>query len=334
MEKIHKIVLAASALALVVCLFACSRTGQQPAGPSEKVTIAYSATTDAVLAEVAQMRGYYREEGLEAVAHKLPYGKLALKEVLEGKADFATVAETPVMFAIMKGEKISIIATIQTSSKNSAIVARKDGGILTLEDLRGRTIAVTLGTTSEFFLQAMLATHGISRNKVKVINLKAEEIPVALANGDIAAASVFTPYMNYAQKNLGGNSISFYNEDIYTLTFNIVSTQEFIRENPGKVNKMLRALLKAEEFVKQNPEEAEKLVAGFSGMDIAVVREISANTSFRVSLDQSLILALEDETRWAIKDGLVLKTSIPNYLNFIYPDGLASVKPAAVRILR
>jgi hypothetical protein len=27
--------------------------------------------------------------------------------VLEGKADFATVAETPIMFAIMKGEKIS-----------------------------------------------------------------------------------------------------------------------------------------------------------------------------------------------------------------------------------
>ncbi len=62
-----------------------------------------------------------------------PYGKTALKEVLEGKADFATVAETPVMFAIMKGEKISIIATIQTSSRNSAIMARKDKGILTLE---------------------------------------------------------------------------------------------------------------------------------------------------------------------------------------------------------
>ena len=78
-----------------------------PAGPVEKVTIAYSATTDSVLAQVAQTRGYYREEGLEVTPHMHPYGKPALREVLEGKADFATVAETPVMFAILNGEKIS-----------------------------------------------------------------------------------------------------------------------------------------------------------------------------------------------------------------------------------
>ena len=46
-------------------------------------------------------------------------------------------------------------------------------------------------------------------------------------------------------------------------TFNVVATQEFIRKNPGKVKKLLRALIKAEEFVKQNPDEAQKIVAGF-----------------------------------------------------------------------
>ena len=49
----------------------------------------------------------------------------ALKEVLEGKADFATVAETPVMFAIMNGEKISIIATIQTSTKITPLLQER-----------------------------------------------------------------------------------------------------------------------------------------------------------------------------------------------------------------
>ena len=52
-----------------------------------------------------------------------------------------------------------------------------------------------------------------------------------------------------------------------------------------------------------------------------------------MSLDQSLILALEDESRWAIKRGLVREMNIPNYLDFIYLDGLTSVKPEAVRIL-
>ena len=132
----------------------------RPAIPSEKVTIAYSATPDAVLAQVAQAQGYYLAEGLDVTPHRQPYGKLALQEVLDGKADFATVAETPVMFAIMKGERISIIATIQTSHKSNAIIARKDKGILTPGDLKNRKIAATLGTTSHFFMDAFLVVNG------------------------------------------------------------------------------------------------------------------------------------------------------------------------------
>jgi NitT/TauT family transport system substrate-binding protein len=230
-------------------------------GPAEKVTIAYSATTDAGLAAVAQSQNYYHEEGLEEVPHMHPYGKLALKELLEGKADFATVAETPVMFAIIKGEKISIIATIQTSHKVNAIIARKDTGILKPGDLKGRKIAATSGTTSDFFLDAILTTHGISKKDVKILDLKAEEIPAALANGEVEAVSTFSTYINLAQKALGGQDITFYDENIYTSTFNVVAKQEFIHKNPGKVDKMLRALIRAEEFVRQNPDEAQKIVA-------------------------------------------------------------------------
>ncbi len=98
---------------------------------------------------------------------------------------------------------------------------------------------------------------------------------------------------------------------------------------------MLRALIRAEEFVKQNPDEAQKIVADFSGIDRAIVREyLGRYQTSVVSLDQSLLLALEDESRWAIEGGLTRETRVPNYLDFIYLDGLASVKPKAVRILR
>jgi len=321
-------------LVIGACLFACDRTGRKAVGPAEKVTIAYSATTDAVLAEIAHSRGYYREEGLEAVSHEHPYGKPALMEVLEGKADFATVAETPVMFAIMKGAKISVIATIQTSRRVNGIVARKDKGILGPGDLRGRKIGVTSDTTSDFFLEALLAMNGISGREVEVINLKAEEIPAALVHGDIDAASVFSIYISFAQKALGGRGITFYDEDIYTSTFNVVAKQEFIRENPGKVVKMLRALIRAEEFVRKDPDEAQKIVAGFTGMGKDIVRDMWPNADFRVSLDQSLLLALEDETRWANENKLTDPKNAPNYLDYIYLDGLGSVKPSAVRILR
>ena len=104
--------------------------------------------------------------------------------------------------------------------------------------------------------------------------------------------------------------------------------------NPEKVKKLLRALLKAEEFVRQNPVEAQKIVSDFTRIDIDVIREIWGNSEFSVKLDQSLLLAMEDESEWAINNKLTPKKEIPNYLDFIYFDGLKSVKPEAIRILK
>ena len=323
-----------SALTIVGYFFMRANADHTSASPAEKITIAYSVTPDAALAEVAQMKGYFLQEGLEAIPHRHPYGKLALQEVLDGSADFATVAETPVMFAIMKGEGISIIATIQTSHKSNAIVARKDKGILTPSDLKDKKIGATLGTTSQFFMDAFLAVHGISRTGMQVIALKPNELQTALTRGEIDAASMFNPYISSMQKILGNREITFYDEDIYTQAFNIVATREYIRKNPEQVKRLLRALLKAEEFVRQNPDEAQKSVADFTKIDSGLIRKIWGDTEFSVRLDQSLLLAMEDESEWAIKNKLTDNPQIPNYLDFIYFDGLQSVKPEAVMILK
>ncbi len=315
------------------CFFACSRTDPKPI-QREKVTIAYASPADTVLAAIALSRGFFQKEGLDVTPHLHPYGKPALQEVIEGKADFATVAETPVMFAVMQGEKIALVATVQTSKRDNAIVARKDRGILSAKDLRGKRLAATLGTTADFFMDSFLAANGISRNEVTVVDLKAEETPEALAKGTVDAASVFNPYLVQARMKLGGNGTCFFDEELYTYTFNIAARQEFIRRNPETVKKLLRALIKAEEFVREKPAESQRIAAEFGGLDVAILRGIWADTSFRVSLDQMLVLALEDESRWAVKARLTDAKKVPNYLDFIYTEALESVKPEAVRILR
>ncbi|NIT52457.1 MAG: hypothetical protein GWO41_06890 [candidate division Zixibacteria bacterium] len=55
---------------------------------------------------------------------------------------------------------------------------------------------------------------------------------------------------------------------------------------------------------------------------------------FEIFLDQSLLLSWEDIARWAIKNKFTDKTTVPNYLNFIYLDGLEAVKPEAITIIR
>ena len=326
--------IAVAALMLCACISACTRTDQKPAGPPEKVVMAVAASPDTALAQVALVKGFYQQEGLEVTPRKYEYGKLALEAMLEGKADFATVAETPVMFAVMKGADISVIATIQRSNSNNAVIARKDRGIRTPQDLKGRRIATTSGTIIDFYLDSFLAVNGLPRKAVTAVDMRPEEMESAIVNGDVDAISGWGHVAAETRKRLGNKGITFLDKEIYTQNFLVVAKQEFIRKNPEKVERLLRALVRAEEFVERYPAEAQAVIVDFSRVDRSVVAEIWALSDLSVALDQPLILALEDESRWAIEGGLTGARKVPNYLHFIYFDGLKAVKPGAVRILR
>ena len=184
----------------------------------------------------------------------------------------------------------------------------------------------------EFFADAFLTSQGIARRDVTMVNIQPEKMPDALANGYVDA--VATPYLSKVQQKLGDKGIIFTGEDIYTQTFNLAAKQDYISKDPGKIRKMIRALLKAEEFVARYPVEAQKTVSAFRKTDLVSLSTAWESNTFRVTLDQSLLFVLEDESRWAIKRGLTGEAKIPDYLDYIYLDGLMSVKPKAVRIVR
>jgi len=317
-------------------LIFCTSCEKQPkvSGPPEKITIAYSTAANAILVYIAFAKGYFAEEGLDATPQPHPFGKLALNAVVEGKADLATVADTPIVLAVMNGKLITTISVIQTANRDNAIVARRDRGIAKPAGLNGKRIGVTLGTNADFFADAFLLAHGIDRERVKITDMKPDEMAAALGAGKVDAVSTFNPTFNHLGKELGEKGIIFFGESIYTEHFCVAAMQDYVKKHPEAIRKFLRALIRAETFVRQDPEEARRLVAGFIKLDKALLDEIWPIFTTRVMLDQALLVDLEDQTRWALKKRLTLRTDMPNYLDFIYADGLLAVKPEAVRILR
>lgn len=318
---------------IAILFFACKPPQEQP-GPREKITIAYATLPNVALMHIALLKDYFTAEGLDITAQPHAFGKVALNAVFEGKADLATVAETPIVLAVTAGKPLSTLAVIQTSNKNEAIIARQAAGISQPSDLKGKNIGVTLGTTSDFFADSFIVAHGIDRQQVNIIDMKPDEMLDALIKEKVDAVSTWNPQLQILLKALGDKGKIFYGETIYTETYCLAAQQEFVKAHPEAVKKVMRALIKAESFAKQNPEESRRLVSEFIKIDKALLDEIWDDFDLKVTLDQSLLVTLEDETRWAIKNGLTTLQDTPNYLNFIYVDGLLAVKPDAVRIIR
>src|SRR3990172_11180576 len=141
--------------------------------------------------------------------------------MLHGKADLATAAEGSLMFAATKGEPAAIVATISTEAGAHGIVVRKDGGIAVPADLNGKRIGATLGTSSHFFLDAVLVERKLPAREVHIMDFKPEQMAEALLAGEVDAVSTWEPYLGRLREALGEASAVIRSDGNFFVTFNV-----------------------------------------------------------------------------------------------------------------
>ena len=224
-----------------------------------------------------------------------------------------------------------MIANVEASGMNNAVVARKNSGVLAPADLKGKRIGFTPGTTSDFFLDSLLTVHGITRHAIQAVAMKPEEMLDAIENKKVDAVCTWNYPLAQIKKRLGNNGVVFSDRTIYTETYNVAAQQEFVQKNPETVKRFLRAIIKAENFTAKHTEEAQAIMSASSKIDIDLVREAWKAFNYQVVLDQRLVITLEDETQWAMKNKLTDQTVMPDYRKFIHFDSLKAVKPEAIR---
>ena len=317
----------------MAALMAC-QPSHQNAPPLQKITVAYTYQPQSTLVHIAVAQGFFAAEGLDVKPLLRTYGKAALQAVIENKADFATVAETPIMFAVLKGEKIFVLANIEASSGNNAIVVRKAAGIATPGDLKGKRIGYTPGTTSDFFLDALLTANGLTRREIQAVALKPEEMQDAMLAHKVDAVSTWNYPLTQIKRALGTQGAVFYDREIYTETFNIAALQAYVNSHPDTVRRFLRALIQAEDFVARHPDQAQAILSTATRIEPGLIREVWSAFNYHVVMDRKLLITLEDETRWAMKNALTDQTIMPDYQRVIHLDSLRAVKQEAVRMSR
>ncbi|HLA34549.1 MAG TPA: NrtA/SsuA/CpmA family ABC transporter substrate-binding protein [Rhodocyclaceae bacterium] len=308
---------------------------RSPLPPQEKLTIAVNNIyPGSGLLYVAAKQGYFTQEGLDVTFQPHSSGRDALKAALDKRAELGTVADIPVMFAAVAGQPVSIVATLYTASRTHGIVARRDRGIAGIADLKNKVVGVTLRTDSHFVLSTMLARQRIALSEVRIEDLAPEAMLTALQSGKVDAVSTWEPGLSTASKALGENGVEFRSEKRFVFNFNLAGQTDWVKANPGKIQGLLRALLRAKRFADEKPQQARTMIVDAIKMDPGIFTAIGPHYHFVVQLNQNLLLMLEDQARWAIQTKLTDRTVIPNFLDHIYMDPLTAVQADAVTIVR
>ncbi len=327
--------LAVSAVALAAAASQWyTHSSAPPPGPLEAVTIAtntFYAGSCPIFA--AQDRGYFAQEGLLVTVQPHTTGKAALEATLEGKAHLGTSADIPIMFAATKGQPVAVVATIFATQSDYAIMGRKDRGITTPASLRGKRIGVTLNTSGHFVLDAFINRQKLSMSDVTVLDYKPEELAAALVKGDVDAVATWEPYLSAIREQIHANAVVFSANGVYDATYNISGARDYVAAHPETVKKVLRALISGGHFCKDMPDVARGVAAKVMQTIPEKLEKFWPSYRFDVGLDQGLLLALEEETRWAAKNKLAGQGPMPNYLNYIDLKGLLAVMPTAVTVI-
>ena len=106
-----------------------------------------------------------------------------------------------------------------------------------------------------------------------------------------------------------------------------------IDQKEQELDDLEKALQEAEKYARQNPEKIPALIAKRLQAESATIASMWPNFLLRLSLDQSLLVHLEEEARWARRINLVDSGDIPNYLELIEINSLKELRPDSVTIL-
>jgi ABC-type nitrate/sulfonate/bicarbonate transport system substrate-binding protein len=332
------------ALAVIVVVLAISLLSgsflilnhlRNPAGQTESITVAYSPFESVTLFWVAEEQQFFSQNGLNVTSRRYDTGAGALNGVLNGEVDLAVgTNEFPLTVRALNQERIRTIGSI-SKSEFIYLVGRADSGIENVSDLKGKRIGTTIGTIAHFYLGRFLDLNGIKIQDVTLVDLKTPiEWVESVVNGSVDAVATAQPYADSAKNGLGANAVVWSiqsNQPLFTQT---IASDDWITTHPELVVKFLKSLLQAEKFALDHPTEAKTIVQKQMNFSDAYVETVWRQNQFSLSLDQSLVLAMESEARWLMSNNLTDVAAVPNFLDFIYVDGLISVKPGSVDIIR
>ena len=319
------------------CLLSCKDTPPFPAPPvkAEQLALGLAIHPSSALVMIALEKGFFSESGLELTVRQYPSGKRALMEgLLTDSVDVSTSADVPVVFATLRGADVRILCSTYNADNINRIVGRRDASIEKPGDLAGKRLATQRASAVHFFLHLFLLEHNVSDSDVEMSYHKAEDLPLALANATTDAFSMREPYISQASQMLGDNALVFSAPGIYVQHELLLAREGTVRERPQAIKRLIAGLLKAEDFARANPTEAIHIVSKKLGVPPDTVGDLLEGGSFRVSLQQSMLVMLEDISRWAISLEGGNGSSMPDYLDIIYLQGLGGLKPRAVTIIQ
>lgn len=245
---------------------------------TKDVTMAFCTWTGYSPMFIAKEQGYFEEAGLnmdiQVIEDESTYAAL----ITQGSIQFLATAQDPNIKMYANGASSKYVLTMDASMGADGLVATEE--IATLDDLKGKTLALDKSASSYyFFLTALENGSSLQEEDINVIDMgDTTEAGLAFMSGSVDAAIMWEPELSEALEMVEGAHALVTSADYPdTILDSLVVNAAYAEENPDVVEAVEEAWYRAVDFLNENPEEAYELMA--SGFEEVAAEDVASDVN-------------------------------------------------------
>ncbi|GAA1356372.1 ABC transporter substrate-binding protein [Streptomyces beijiangensis] len=304
--------------ALLVAASACGssggsgKSGKSPSsGSPTTVKVGIIPILDVAPLYLGQEKGFFSRNGLKLSLTPAQGGAAIVPGVVSGQFQFGFSNVTSLMIAQTNGVPVQAIAngvasTGEPGADFGGLAVKKGSPIKSAKDLVGKTVATnTLKNINDTAVRESVRKAGGDASKVKFVELAFDQMPAALAKGQIDAAMAVEPALTTI-KSQGGTEIAWPYVDVaehLTIAMYFSSTQ-YAQANPAVVKAFQAATAESLAYANTHPDEVRKALTTYTKIPANLLSELTL-PQWPAEADRPAIETLE---KLGEQDGLFKKT--------------------------
>ena len=214
----------------------------------------------------AKEKGFFEEEGLNVTMTQFEDGPTIIAAMENGSVNFGYIGQGAHKLCVQGNATIIALSHI---SNGDALIGGP--GISTVEDLKGKVVAYSSGTSSEDILRNALTAHNMTMDDIQAMDMDAPSIVTAMMSGGVDACATWSPNSLTILEGMEGTTKLADNMTFSDTTVSLASwiaTPKYLEENRDVTVRFVRALMKAMDYAADgNYEEVAQWCATQAALD-------------------------------------------------------------------
>lgn len=205
----------------------------------------------------AENNGFWEEQGLKPELTRFYTGLELFQAMVGGSLDMLATGAVVSNFPARGQGKVFLINNVEFAT--AQLWVNPEMGVSSFEDLKGKQIATSIGTTAHVFLDTALRANNVDpKSDLSIINQRMPDAVTAFISGAVPAVALWVPFNVQVKKQVAGakmlvDASAYYPEA--AIVGGWAARNDYFEENKDVLERVIKAWIPANKLLVDNPDE-------------------------------------------------------------------------------